>query len=220
MRVLVVEDNEILNRNLVRFLSNKDIFAESCFDWEEALRKARLKYYDAIILDIWLPWIDWLEVCKILREESLEAAIIMLTALSSSEDIITGLEVWSDDYLVKPFDYLELLARLKSATRRNLKNKSNTIIRSWELEMDLSEHSVSFKWKEVKLSKLEFDLLKYLLQNKWVALSREEIYKVVWGEFDTDFMFSKTIDVYVWYLRKKLSKDLITTKTWYWFMIK
>ena len=219
MRVLVIEDNEILSRNLVKYLIARDIFTEASFDWEDWLYKALTKHYDVIILDISLPKKDWLEVCKTIREKWKDVSIIMLTSRGNNEDIVKWLDLWADDYLVKPFEYNELLARMNSIHRRKMKNHSNTVISIWNIELDIEKHEVRKDWKNIKLSKLEYDLFKFLLQNKWKALSREEIYKIVWWEFDWDFMFSKTIDVYVWYLRRKLWKDLIETKKAYWFLI-
>jgi len=220
MRVLVVEDNEILSRNLVKYLIQKDIFAEAAFDWKDALYKASTKYYDVIILDINLPSISWLEICKSLREKEKDVAIIMLTSMWTNDDIITWLDSWADDYLVKPFEYSELLARINAVMRRRNVNKSNTIIKIWDIELDLQQIIVKKAWEIVHLSKLEFDLFKYLAQNKAKALSRNDIYEKVWWEFNSDFLDSKTIDVYIWYLRKKLGKDIIETRKWFWFLIK
>jgi DNA-binding response OmpR family regulator len=219
MKILIIEDNEILSRNLVRFLSLKDIQADVSFDGKDWLYKASINFYDVIILDINLPIIDWLEVCKSLREKGKDVPIIMLTSRSTKSDIVDWLNIWADDYLSKPFDYDELVARINTLARRNLKNKSNTKITIWDYLIDLEEIQV-YKWKtKIKLSTLEFNLFKYLSQNKWKLVSRQEIYKHVWGEFDWDVMFSKTVDVYIWYLRKKLWKELIETKKWFWYII-
>ena len=220
MRVLVIEDNEILSRNLVRYLISRDIFAEAAMVGDEWLKKAISKYYDIVILDINLPWIDWLEICKQIREREKDVSIIMLTSRWTKEDIIEWLNMWADDYLVKPFEYDELLARINAILRRKMKNSSNTIIKVDDIELDLQKVEVKKSWKIVQLSKLEYDLYKFLAQNRWVALSRNEIYEKVWWEFQVDFMFSKTIDVYIWYLRKKLWRDLIETKKWFWFLIR
>ncbi len=220
MRVLVIEDNEILSRNLVRYLSLRDIFTDCSYDGKDWLYKASTKYYDVIILDINLPSLDWLEICKELREKAKDVSIIMLTSRWTSDDIVAWLDSWADDYLVKPFEYSELVARMNAITRRRNKNKSNTIITIWDLELDLQQVEVKKSGKTISLSKLEFELLKYLAQNRWVALSRHQIYEKVWGEYDWDFMFSKTIDVYIGYLRKKLWKDFIETRKGYWFLIK
>lgn len=219
MKVLIIEDNEILSRNLVRFLSLKDIKSDVSFDWKDWLYKASVNFYDVVILDINLPEMDWLEVCKYLREKWKDVPIIMLTSRSTKQDIISGLDLWADDYLSKPFDYDELVARVKTLARRNLKNKSNTKISIWKYVIDLEEVQV-YDWdKKIKLSTLEFNLFKYMSQNKWKVVSRQELYEHVWWEFEWDFMFSKTVDVYIWYLRKKLWKKIIETKKWFWYII-
>ena len=221
MRILVIEDNEILNRNLVRYFAARDIYAEWALNGEEWLYKASTKYYDVVILDINLPIIDWLEICRKLRERKKDVSIIMLTSRSLNSDIVEGLDIWADDYLVKPFEYSELLARINAIIRRKNKNKSNTIIKLWDsIEINLQNMEVKKEDKIVNLSKLEYELLKYLAQNRGVALSRQEIYEKVWWESDSDFAYWKTLDVYIWYLRKKFSKELIETKKWFWFLIK
>ena len=219
MKVLIIEDNEILSRNLVRFLSLKDIHSDVSFDWKNWLYKASINFYDVIILDINLPEKNWLELCKEFREKWKETPIIMLTSRSTKTDIIEWLNLWADDYLPKPFDYEELLARINTLARRNFKNKSNTKILVWEYMIDLEEIQV-YKWEEkIKLSNLEFNLFKYLSQNKSRVVSRQDIYEHVWWEFEWDFMFSKTVDVYIWYLRKKLWKKIIETKKGFWYII-
>jgi DNA-binding response OmpR family regulator len=143
----------------------------------------------------------------------------MLTSRSQKTDIISWLNIGADDYLSKPFDYDELIARLQSLTRRNLKNKSNTKIKVWEYILDLEKVEV-LKWdQKIHLSNLEFDLFKYLVQNRGKVVSRKDIYEKVWWEFD-EFMFSKTVDVYIGYLRKKLGRDLIETKKGFWYIIR
>lgn len=132
--------------------------------------------------------------------------------------MIIGLEAWADDYLVKPFDYDILVARLEALTRRNLKNKSTSVLKIWEYSMDLEKVEVSRGEEIIHLSKLEFDLCKYFAQNKWNVISRQELYEKVWGEFEGDFMFSKTVDVYIWYLRKKLGRNIVETKKWHWYI--
>lgn len=221
MKILVVEDNEILSRNIVRYLASKEIQAEASLDGEEGLYKAMTKYFDVVILDINLPKKDWLEICKHLRDSGKDISIIMLTSRGTNDDIVTWLDIWADDYLVKPFEYSELLARINAIYRRRMVNSSNTIISFANVEINLQNHEVKQNWENISLSKLEFDLLKFLAQNQWKALSREEIYAAVWWESDNDFAYeSKAIDVYIGYLRKKLGKDLIETVKWFWFLIK
>ena len=220
MRVLVIEDNEILSRNLVKYLISRDIFAEASLTWDEWLKKAISKYYDIVILDINLPWINWFEICKQIREKEKDVAIIILTSMWTKDEIVFWLNIWADDYLVKPFAYTELLARMNAIIRRKMVNKSNTLIRIWNIELDLQQIEVKKDWKKIALSKLEYDLFKFLAQNRGIILKRQEIYEKVWWESDSDFIFSKTIDVYIWYLRKKLGKELIETKKWFWFIIR
>jgi len=219
MKILLIEDNEILSRNMVRFFALKDIHVDVAFDWIDGYYKAKSSYYDAIILDISLPSMDWLEICKNLRNDGKIVPIIILTSRWTKKDIITGLDVWADDYLVKPFDYDELIARINSLTRRHLKNKSDKII-VWDYTIDLEKVEVLNGNRDIKLSNLEFKLFTYLAQNKWKAISRRELYEKVWWEFDWDFMFSKTVEVYIWYLRKKLNRELIETIKWVWYIIK
>ncbi|MBB1564868.1 response regulator transcription factor [Candidatus Gracilibacteria bacterium] len=219
MKVLVVEDNEILSRNIVRYLSSREIFTEASLDGEDGLYKALTKHYDVIILDINLPKKDGLEVCKTIRDRGKEVSIIMLTSRGTNEDIVTGLDIGADDYLVKPFEYSELFARINAIYRRRMQNQSNTMIYFSNIEINLKSHEVKQNGENISLSKLEFELLKFLAQNRSKALSREEIYEVVWGESGNDFVFSKTIDVYVGYLRKKLGKDSIETVKGFGFLI-
>ncbi len=220
MKILVIEDNQILARNLVRYLSSQDIFTDLALDGEDWYHKALMNYYDIIILDLNLPKIWGIEICKKLREREKEISIIMLTSMGTNDDIVNGLDSGADDYLVKPFEYSELLARINAILRRKMKNQSNTIIKVADIELDLQKMEVKKSGEIIKLSKLEYDLFKYLMQNKGKTLSRSEIYEVVWGEFQNDFVLSKTIEVYIWYLRKKLWKEIIETKKWHWYLIK
>lgn len=217
MKILIIEDNTALAKNLQTFLKIKWIDSDISLDWKDWLYKAATKYFDAIILDINLPVMNGHDVCKALRDKGKAVPIIMLTSKWTNDDVVTGLDVWADDYLVKPFDYNILIARLNAITRRNLNNKS-PILKVKDVTIDIEKVTVK-KWStNVKLSSLEFNLLKLLVQNKWKVLNRQEIYEKVWGEFDA-FMFSKNVDVYVWYLRKKLWKELIETKKGLWYVI-
>lgn len=218
MRVLIVEDHEILSRNLQTFLKIKNIDSLIESDGKQALYEASINNYDLIILDINLPEINGDDICIQLREKWVNTPILMLTSRSSKQDMITGLDIWADDYMVKPFDYDELYARLKTLTRRNLVNKSTTHLYFKEYDIHVDERIVTKNQEEIKLSKLEFDLLLYFVQNKWQTLSKKELYEKVWGEYD-EFSMGKTVDVYIWYLRKKFWKDTIETKKWIWYLI-
>lgn len=212
MKVLIVEDNEILARNLTRFLAAEDIHAKPIGDGLLAFSDACTNFYDIILLDINLPGMDGLEFCESYRKKGKDTPIIMLTSRSTKWDIVTGLNQWADDYLTKPFDYDELLARLHSLTRRNMKQKSTKSLQAGVYNIDLETMEVVGPEGNVKLSHLEFNLLKYFAQNSGRVIDRQELYEKVWWEFDGDFMFSKTVDVYIWYLRKKLGREIIETK--------
>jgi len=219
MKILLIEDNIQLSVNIIRYLSLKNIICESALDWEIWLNRAINNYYDVIILDVNLPNLGWLDVLKILREKQKEIPIIILTSNSSKQDIVDWLNLWADDYMTKPFDFEELLARLNTLNRRNLKSKSNTINFWHNYFMDFEKIELK-KWDEIiSLSNLEFNLLKYLVQNINKTISRKELFEKVWWEFDWDIMFSKTLDVYIGYLRKKLDSDLIKTVKWIWYKI-
>lgn len=219
MKVLLIEDNQQISTNIIRYLALKDITCESSLDWSEWLSKALNNYYDVIILDLNLPNISWLEILKTIREKEKNTPIVILTSNSSKQDTIEWLNLWADDYMTKPFDFEELLARLNTLNRRNLVNKSN-IIKFWKNYFIDFEKIELKKWKEIiNLSNLEFNLLKYLVQNIDKAISRKELFEKVWWEFDWDIMFSKTLDVYIWYLRKKLDSEIITTVKWVWYKI-
>jgi len=218
MKILVIEDNIQISKNIVRFLSLQDIACDISLNWEEWLYKAKSHHYDVIILDINLPKISWIEVLKNLRENSFDTQILILTSNSSKNDLINWLNLWADDYMTKPFDFEELLARLNTLNRRNLKNKSN-IITFWDYVLDIEKTILKKDKEEIKLSNLEFKLITYLSQNIWKTISRKELYEKVWWEFEWDIMFSKTVDVYIWYLRKKLDINIISTIKWIWYKI-
>lgn len=219
MKILLIEDNLQISTNIIRYLALNSIACESSLDWKEWLNKAVNNYYDVIILDLNLPSLNWLEVLKTLREKQKNTPIIILTSNSSKQDIVEWLNLWADDYMTKPFDFEELLARLNTLNRRNLKNKSNIIFFWQNYSISLEETQVK-KWEEIiNFSNLEFNLLKYLVQNIDKTISRKELFEKVWWEFDWDLMFSKTLDVYIWYLRKKLDPDLIKTVKWIWYKI-
>jgi len=217
MRILIVEDNKILSNNIHDYLKLKDIESKQIFIWKNVNYELTLNNYDLVILDLWLPDVDWLEVCENIRNSSNSLPILMLTARSTIEDKLAGFDSWADDYLVKPFDYEELLMRIKALTKRNFKIK-NSFIELWDIYVDLKEKEVKLKWEIIHLSKLETELLIYLIHNKGITISKEELLEKVWWEYDA-FSMTRTVDVYIWYLRKKLWKDLIKTVRWEWYKL-
>lgn len=218
MRILIVEDHEILWRNLQTFLSIKNIESHVSRDGEDGLFLALTEKFDMIILDINLPKLSGVEVCQKLREKWKNTPVLMLTSRSAKTDIITWLDIGADDYMTKPFDYDELFARINSLTRRNLENKSTTKIAHKNFVIDLKSAQVFIDDREVKLSNLEFELLKYFSQNREKIIPKSELYENVWWEYD-DFHNSKTVDVYIGYLRKKMGKDIVETKKGFWYIM-
>lgn len=217
MKIFILEDNIDLIENIKEFFKIYSIQVDFDFDSNRAIEKIISTNYNAIILDIQLPTISWLEVCKILRQKNITTPILMLTSRNTKKDIVEWLNIWADDYLWKPFDLEELLARINSLVRRNWNNKSTIFEIQW-LTIDSIKRKVFKDWIEIELSNLEFNLLKYLLNNKWKAIDRKELLEEVWWDFE-DYMFSRTVDIYIWYLRKKLWTNLIKTLKWYWYII-
>lgn len=211
MKILIVEDNEILSNNINAYLKLKNIESKQLFEWKAANYELSNNSYDLVILDLWLPDIDGLEVCNQIRKSWKNIPILMLTARSNIKDKISGFDSGADDYLTKPFDYEELLMRINALVRRNQSIKSNNItLDNFDIEININTKKILLNNKEIHLSKLEFNLLIYLVKHKWKILSKELLLDKVWGEYD-EFGQSRTVDVYIWYLRKKLGKNLIKT---------
>ena len=220
MKVLIIEDNDILRNNIKKYLEIQKFDVEDHNKYEESTYKIMMGHYDAVILDLWL-WDDeknWIDICREVREKANNVPILMLTARTLTPQKIEGLNSGADDYMTKPFDYGELLARIESIARRNDSLKWEKLVLD-NIEIDLTELKVTQNWTEVSLSKLEFNLLVYLTQNKWRMLTKEQITEKVWGEIDM-FKASRSVDIYVGYLRKKLWKELIETIRWIGYIIK
>lgn len=217
MKVFILEDNVTLSKNLEKYLNLQWIKTQADFDWPRWLEKIMWEHFDVIILDINLPWISWIEICKQIRDKWITTPILMLTSRTSKDDVVKWFQCWADDYLWKPFEYEILFARIEAMYRRDMKNK-NTVINLWDVTIDLSKRKVLKNWDELEMSTLEFNLLKFLLQNRGVPVDRKDILERVWWEFDT-YMFSRNVDVYIWYLRKKIWFDKIKTVKWFWYVI-
>ncbi len=215
---LVIEDNPILWKNLVKLLQLNWFDAELSTTSNEAIQKLKNWNYEFIILDINLPDESWFDLLKKLREEWNNIPILILTSRNTIDDKVKWLELGADDYMTKPFDMSEFIARIKAILRRQNWIKSEEIILNNWIKILPSQQKVIKNWSEIWLSDLEFRLLMYLLKNKWKILSRKDIYENVWWDFE-DYYFSRTVDVYIWNLRKKLWKDIIKTKKWVWYYI-
>ena len=194
MRVLLAEDEEDLNFIITQKLRSEGYSVDSCYDGEEALDALAVVDYDAIILDIMMPKMDGLEVLRSFRQTGKTTPVLFLTGLDSG----------ANDYLVKPFSFDELMARLRAIIRNSFGMTDNTITVA-DLTMDCAAHTVTRAGQEIFLSAKEYALLEYLLQNKGIVLSREKIEDHIW-DFDYEGG-TNVVDVYIRYLRKKLDDD-------------
>lgn len=215
MRILIVEDEQLIADSLAKGLKNESYAVDVAYTGTQGFDMAVGEDYDCIILDLMLPGMDGITVCKKLREEeNVVTPILMLTAKSDLDDKVTGLNIGADDYLTKPFAFEELLARIRALTRRP-KKLSGTTITIDDLSIDTNTYTVRRKEKEIKLSKTEYALLEYLARNKNQSMSKEKIIEHVWN-FDADVL-PNTVEVYIGYLRGKIDKpfpklkDLIHT---------
>ena len=201
MRILIAEDQKDLNRIITKRLSAEGYSVDSCFDGEEALSYIEMAEYDGIILDIMMPKRDGLSVLHSLRKKGIGTPVLFLTARDAVEDRVLGLDSGADDYLVKPFAFDELIARIRAMTRKTAGNSSN-IFSVADLVMDTASHTVTRGGREIALSAKEFSLLEYLLRNKGHVLSRTMIENNLWN-FDYSGG-TNAVDVYIRYLRKKV----------------
>lgn len=204
MRILVAEDERDLNEILCKKLRSEDYCVDGCFDGEEALDYLESVDYDAVILDIMMPKRNGLQVVEQLRRQGDHTPVLFLTARDSIDDRVTGLDAGADDYLVKPFAFDELLARLRVMTRKRGGERSNLFTID-DLTLDIRSKRVERGGVELKLSAKEYALLEYLIRNKGVVLSRIQIEENIWG-FDYEGS-SNIVDVYIRYLRRKIDKD-------------
>ena len=201
MRLLVVEDEKKLNDLITKKLEKEYYGVDSCFDGEEAVRYVEGTEYDAIILDIMLPKLDGFEVIKRIRAKKNKVPILLLTARDNIDDKVKGLDYGADDYLVKPFIFEELMARIRVLLRRNSGNADN-IITIANLKVDLDAKLVFRNDVLIKLSGREYSILEYLIRNKGKILPRERIEDHIWNyEYEGG---TNVIDVYIRYLRKKI----------------
>ena len=208
MHILIAEDEPQLNAMLAKRLREEGYVVDSCLSGTEAMDYLACSEYDAAILDIMMPGADGYQVLRYLRgKETRPTPVLFLTALDGVQERVAGLDAGADDYLVKPFAFEELLARLRVVMRRNSGLVSN-VLQVADLVMDLDTRQVSRAGQEVELSAKEYAILECLMRNKGAVLTREKIGSSVWGY---DYMGgSNIVDVYVRYLRRKLDEPFDT----------
>lgn len=214
MKLLIVEDELDLNRSLVKLLKTQAYSVDAAFDGEEALDYLTTTNYDALVVDVMMPRMDGFSLVQTLRHQGKQTPVLFLTAKDSLEDKVRGLDLGADDYLVKPFEFPELLARLRAITRREQANVTSSLIEIDHVRLDLTSQQV---WKAdqlIPLTAKEYEILAYLMTHRGQVLSRDQIREHVWDfDYEGD---SNNIEVLIKNIRRKLqesSKDsLIQTK--------
>lgn len=203
MRILVVEDERDLNSLIKKRLKDEGYSVDSCYDGKEALDYLDSADYDLLISDIMMPKLDGLSLVSKIRAKKDNIPIIFLSAKDTIDDRVEGLDVGADDYLIKPFAFEELLARIRVLFRKDQKEKSN-VLKVADLSLDQKTHVVKRGDNEISLSSKEFNLLRYMMLNKGIVLSRETLEEHLW---DFDYVgSSNVIDVYIRYLRRKIDE--------------
>lgn len=203
MKILLVEDEENVADFIRRGLEEEEFVVDVSYDGKDGFLKATTDEYDLIILDVMLPGVDGVDLCKLIRMKEIITPILMLTAKDTIEDKVKGLDSGADDYLTKPFAFDELLARIRALIRR--KSLSVEPLRCADLKLDPLKRKVSRAGKDIYLRPKEFGLLEFLMRNKNKVVSRSEILKNVWGyDFDPA---TNVVDVHINFLRDKIDRD-------------
>ena len=208
MRILVIEDEPRLQRNLAKALREEGYAVDAAGDGEDGCYKAETFDYDAIVLDVMLPKLDGWELLARLRKQK-QTPVLMLTARDAHSDRVRGLDTGADDYLVKPFDLPELLARIRALIRRSA-NKTTNLIQLGEVTLDMRARSVTHAGSPVTLTAREFAILEYLALHRGEVITRTELYEHLFDE--TDSTLSNLLDVHIFSIRKKLGAELIATR--------
>ena len=204
MRLLVVEDQKDLSEIIVRKLKSEGYAVDACYDGKEALNYLGCTDYDGVLLDIMLPGVTGIGVLKKMRGDGDSTPVLLLTALGSVDDRVAGLDAGADDYLTKPFDFDELLARIRAMLRRR-SDHSNPVLEHKGVSLNTASHEVFRDGKEIELTAKEYNILEYMLQNIGCVISRDKLSTHVWN-YDYDGG-SNVIDVYMHHLRKKIDAD-------------
>lgn len=204
MRILVVEDEEKMAQVIRRILGEHGYIVDIANDGVSGLKHATEDQYDLLVIDVMLPREDGITLCKRIRETNTSIPILILSALDATDDTVRGLEAGADDYMSKPFESAELIARIRALMRRGSDLKQNTALKCSDLELDLSGRLAKRNGKVIQLTLKEFTLLEYLMRNKGRVLSRSQISERAWERpYDLN---DNNVDVYINMLRKKVDK--------------
>jgi two-component system copper resistance phosphate regulon response regulator CusR len=205
MKILLIEDERKTIQYIKKGLEENGYEVDPAEDGVSGRNLAFRNQYNLIITDVILPELNGRDLCRELRDAKVETPILMLTALGETDDVVEGLDSGADDYLAKPFEFKELLARIRSLTKRQSKQVNETQLRIADLTLDTNRKSVIRAGKKIDLTSKEFSLLEYFLRNQDRVIPRAELSKHVWNvDFDTG---TNMVEVYVNYLRKKIDKD-------------
>lgn len=202
MRLLLVEDEKELSEALVEILQKNKYAVDAVYDGEDGLSYALTDIYDVIVLDIMLPKLNGLSILKELRKQQITTPIIMLTAKSQIEDRVQGLDLGADDYLTKPFAAEELLARIRSITRRKGNVISDNYLSYGDVRLDLNTYDLEVKGESIRLTLKEFEIIRYFMERPKVVVSKDDLITKLWG-FDAEIEYNN-IEVYISFIRKKL----------------
>jgi DNA-binding response OmpR family regulator len=205
MRVLLIEDDRRLAASIQRGLGESGLAVDLAYDGDDGIAAALSAPYDVLVMDVMLPGTDGLSVSRQLRQQKVSTPILMLTARDAVDDRVSGLEAGADDYMVKPFAVVELLARVRALARRGARSANGSgKLRAGDLTLDVSRHSAVRDDVEIELTVKEFQLLELMLRHQGQVLTRSQILDHVWA-YDRDFS-SNVVDIYVHYLRNKVDK--------------
>lgn len=205
--ILLVEDNQTIGQNIQKYLELEGYSVLWVQNWSYANEVVKHQEFDLVLLDLMLPGTDGLVVAKTIKQHQEQTRILMMTAKGQLEDKLEGFEVWADDYLVKPFDLEELVARIEALLRRSVQKD---VVNYGVLTLDNLQKKIFKSWEEIKLSLKEFQILELLIRNKGMALSRLDIIEEIRG-WDAGFEEDGKLDVYLSTIRRKIWKEMIET---------
>ena len=211
MHILIIEDEKQLCQSIAEGLRMDGYEADTCFDGDEGLELCLVENYDLILLDLNLPGVDGLEILRQFRESDTSTPVLILSARGQIQDKVEGLDLGANDYITKPFGMMEFVARVKAVLRRCSRQEEDKELKCDDLRLSVGRHKVYWKEEKVELTRKEFELLQYLMENKGLVMTRNQILCHVWGyDFDGE---TRTVDVHVRTLRQKLGEagNLIET---------
>ena len=219
MKILIIEDDKIIWPNIKEYLEQNNFIVELKNNGEDWYREAKREKYDIFLFDVMLPYKNWFEIAKELREQKIDTPIIFLTAKEDIESIEEWFLSWWDDYITKPFKLKELLLRIRSILKRVNKTESLNKLVSWDLELNLDLKEVTRWWKKIELTPKEFQILEYLMREKHRVVPKTELLEYVW--WINNDIWSDVVRTHIQILRSKINNwfdfDPIRTVRWIWF---